>query len=93
MARSRGAVRERKSLLSRVLSIKGVAVTSVAGYLIVMQRELLVAFLGLLLKYPWLLLSWAGRTLLNLLIKPILLRLISLKGGGGGSDVLPGGNY
>jgi len=90
--RGRAAVTQRKGPLGMLFSFKGLALTATVGYLSIAQRELVVALGGLLFKYPLLVLTWFGRTLLNVLVKPILLRLVSLKGGGG-SDVLPGGSY
>jgi len=42
-------------------------------------------------KYPLLFLSWAGKSFLNLIVKPIILRIISMRDGG--SSSLPGGAY
>mmetsp|Transcript_26125 Transcript_26125/g.69721 ORF Transcript_26125/g.69721 Transcript_26125/m.69721 type:complete len:135 (+) Transcript_26125:3-407(+) len=93
-SRSRGAVSERKGPLSMLFSFKGLALTGITGFLYVSQRELLTSIIGLVLKYPILLGSWLGKTALSVVIKPILLRLISLKdGGSSASDVLPGGTY
>ena len=89
----RSAVSERKNPLAMLFSFKGLALTGTVGYLYVAQRELMTSIGGLLLKYPLLFTTWVGRTLLNVVIKPILLRIVSLRSGGGASDVLPGGTY
>lgn len=90
--RGRAAVSsERKGLLARLVSVKGLVLTGVAGYLYIAQRELLFSLCGMLLKYPVLLATWLGRTLVNVLLKPILMRFSS--SGTSASDVLPGGAY
>lgn len=92
--RGRSAVSERKGFFGHLFSFKGLALTGGVGYLYIAQRELLFSLTGLLFKYPVLIATWLGRTLLNVIVKPILLRLVALKSGGSSaSDVLPGGAY
>jgi len=75
----RRAVAERSNPLSFLFSLKGAAMTGVAGYLFVAQRELLGTIGGMLLKYPL------------LLIKLLVYQIIKLRGGG--PSTLPGGTY
>lgn len=92
--RTQKGMAPKKSPLARLFSFKGIAVTAIVGYLAVAQRELIISIGALLLKYPVLLVIWVGRTLVNVLVKPILLRLMFLKSSRTGrSDILPGGSY
>lgn len=90
-AGSRTAVPQRGNPLSFLFSIKGIALTSVTGYLFVAQRELLASIGGMLFKYPLMLVVWAGRLLLNFVVKPLILRIIKMRGSR--SSSLPGGSY
>jgi len=75
---SRRAVSERSGPLSFIFSVKGVALTGVAGYLFVAQRALMASALSMLLKYPL------------LLLKMLIYRVIKLRSG---PSTLPGGTY
>jgi len=79
----RRAVAERSNPLSFIFSLKGVALTGVAGYLFVAQRELLATIGGMVFKWPLLFLTWA--------VKSVLYRIVKMRGGG--PSTLPGGTY
>ena len=83
---------EREGVMSKVLSVKGAAVLSGVGYLWVAQRELLLKLLGVGLKWPIAFALWVGRTGWGLLLKPVLRKLLAMKGGAPAGD-LPGGSY
>ena len=99
-----GGVRPRrtsdgKGPLGFVLSVKGVALLGGVGYMWVAQRQLLLKLSGIALKYPLLIASMVFRKGWDLLLKPLLRKLIALKGGSGGAAAmaaageLPGGSY
>jgi len=83
--------------LAAVFSIKGALALGGIGYLWVAQREVLLKALGLVLKYPIMVLSFVASKAWALLLKPVLRKIILLRGSSGAVGAaggeLPGGAY
>jgi hypothetical protein len=75
----------KRGLLGRLLSFKGIALFSGAGYMFVAQRELLMTGL----RVPIEVVSWVLRTLYSSVLGPLLRKLLLLLNG----NRLPGGSY
>ena len=82
----------------------GAVVLGGVGYLYIAQRQMLLHALGLGLKYPIMLVSFVSRQLWTMLLKPILRKVLHLRGASGGvagaaasaaaaGGELPGGSY
>jgi len=74
---------EGKGPLGFVLSVKGALLFGGIGYLYVAQREVLFRLLGLILKYPIMVASLIMRKAWDLLLKPVLRKVIQLRGSSG----------
>jgi len=82
--------------LGALLSVKGAVLVGSVGYLWVAQRPLMLSISGKVLKYPILILTAVIRSVWTIMLKPIIRKLLLLKGGAGAASAggeLPGGAY
>jgi len=89
---AKGAMRptRRNGLVAFVLSFKGAALVGIVGAMWLTQREALIKIIGMGTKYPLLLVSTLLRKGWDILLKPLLRKVLVARSQ---SAELPGGSY